>query len=204
MNKLTFLLLLLAFNVQAQEPSIQAQRDDIAKQRAALEADFQKQEAACGKKFFVNRCLEPINGQRREAFADLRRQEVVLNDQERKQKSANQIKKIEEKASLENQQKAIDQRVNAQNDFATRQQRHQEKLQERAQAQQDAQKNVADRAKREQNASEKAQSRAGKRAQEAENLRKYQENQQKALEKKQDWEKKRLERGATGAASLPV
>ena len=41
-------------------------------------------------------------------MADLRRQEILLNDEERKIKGAEQIRITEEKASPEKQQEAID------------------------------------------------------------------------------------------------
>src|SRR5450756_1568952 len=67
------------------------ERAKISAERARLEAVFLAEDGACYKKFFVNSCLGEVNGRRREAMADLRRQEILLNDEERRSKGVEQI-----------------------------------------------------------------------------------------------------------------
>lgn len=76
----------------------------IAAERSQLETRFAAEEAVCQAKFFVNACLNDMRPRQREALADLRRQEILLDDAERKRKAAKQLEKIEEKGSEQRQQ----------------------------------------------------------------------------------------------------
>ena len=86
-----FMLCALAVGPALAQPAAEvpaAGRDtekaQIAAERARLEAGFKAEEAACYRRFLVNACLEEIRPRRAEAMAELRRQEIVLNDAERK------------------------------------------------------------------------------------------------------------------------
>ena len=72
------------------------EKAQIAAERARLEAGFKAEEAACYRRFLVNACLEEIRPRRAEAMAELRRQEIVLNDAERKARAADQLQKTED------------------------------------------------------------------------------------------------------------
>lgn len=102
------------------QASMEAQRAKISEQRAKLHANFLQEDVACYDKFAVNHCLEKINTKRNQAMADLRRQEILLNDEERKNKGAAQIQKIQEKSSPENQQEAAQQRAKVAEDYQLR------------------------------------------------------------------------------------
>ena len=80
------------------EPSEQAERARIERSRALEEARFAQEEPACYARFAVNDCLIAERARRREALADLRRQENVLNDAERRRKGAQQIMRTERMA----------------------------------------------------------------------------------------------------------
>lgn len=54
--------------------------------------------------------MNEINTKHRGAMADLRRQEISLNDDERKRRGAEQIRRVEEKQSAANHQESIDRR----------------------------------------------------------------------------------------------
>jgi hypothetical protein len=85
---------------QADAPDTAAQqRARIAFDRAEVEANFKTQEKACYSKFAVNDCLSAARAVRREALADLRRQEVSLNDADRKRKGAERQREIEERSA---------------------------------------------------------------------------------------------------------
>lgn len=75
------------------------ERTRIAAERSQLLLRHTAEEAACEAKFFVNACLNDIRPGQREALADLRRQEILLDDAQRKRKAAEQLEKIEEKGS---------------------------------------------------------------------------------------------------------
>ena len=103
MNKVMFFLVtnLLAGAVLAQT-AMDGERLRIASERANSQASFDVKSAACYKKFWVNKCLDDLKAERLGVMSDLRRQEVALNDLERKAKGAEQLQKLEEKASVAN------------------------------------------------------------------------------------------------------
>lgn len=84
------------------------ERARVADKRSQLEARFAAEEVACQAKFFVNACLNNIRPRQREALADLRRQDILLDDAERKRKAAEQLEKIEEKGSEQRKQEAAE------------------------------------------------------------------------------------------------
>jgi len=73
-----------------------AQRARIAAARQQVETTFGAQEKACYGQFAVNDCLDDARARRRTALADLRRQEIVLNDAERRQRAAGRQRELEE------------------------------------------------------------------------------------------------------------
>jgi hypothetical protein len=103
MNRLLFFLAAAAVAVlahaQAPSDSTAAQRARISAERSQVEATFRAQEKTCYGKFAVNDCLGAARAVRREALADLHRQEVSLNDAERKRKGAERQREIEERSA---------------------------------------------------------------------------------------------------------
>ena len=204
--------LLLGASVQAQEvpptqeaPSqVQIQRARIAAERSKLTAQFDEQEAACYRKFAVNSCLAPLKVKRREAMADLRRQDVILNDAERRRKGAEQLQKAEEKASLENQQKALERRQQIQRDLNARQERRMRKDQERLSMKQGAAEKTTDSVNRMNDAQNKAQERAQKESQAAEKREQYEQKQREVQERRARLERKRLDQQGHEAQPLPL
>ena len=71
-------------SAEGQQNTIGTQRAAISVERARLEKSFLMEDAACYKKFAVNNCLGNVNARRRQPMEDLRRQEILLNDEERK------------------------------------------------------------------------------------------------------------------------
>ncbi len=95
-------LLYLAANVSAQsspaaDQTVASQRAGIAVQREKVQAEHAIKEAACYKLFAVNDCLNRARVERREALADLQRQDNSLNDLERRRKSGQKIQSIDDK-----------------------------------------------------------------------------------------------------------
>jgi colicin import membrane protein len=212
MKKPLLLLLAASFAVlavaQPQEDlvaaAVQKERVRINAERAALETGFDMEEAACYKKFFVNSCLKDVQPRRREAMALLRQQEVALNDRERKDKAAAQIRKTEEKSSPEAQQQAAERRAQALEETRERAQRSQQKADERGTLQQKEALNAADTAARAKGSQERAQARADKKAAVAEEVQRYNEKQQEVKERKASREQKRREQTKPPANTLPA
>jgi flagellar biosynthesis GTPase FlhF len=75
------------------------ERQRINAERSKLQGGFLAEDIACYKKFAVNSCLEKVNERRREAMADLRRQEILINDQERRSNFAKRKKGCRRKVS---------------------------------------------------------------------------------------------------------
>ncbi len=63
--------------------SIRLQREAIAQQRDAIQAEFQQDSKACWQKFAVNTCLSQARLKQRKALEPLRQQDLVVNAQER-------------------------------------------------------------------------------------------------------------------------
>jgi hypothetical protein len=87
-----------ALIVHAQDDaSVAAERARLKQAREKAEAQYGAEEKACYGKFAVNDCLAAARAKRREALSDLRRQEIALNDAERKRKAAERQRSIEER-----------------------------------------------------------------------------------------------------------
>lgn len=101
MNKLAFLLAAgLALPALAQQQAEDAaERQRIAAERARVEAEFEQAQKACYARFAVNDCIDDARAKRREVMSDLRRQELVLNDAERRRRSAERLEEIEKKTA---------------------------------------------------------------------------------------------------------
>jgi colicin import membrane protein len=79
----------------AQESPEAAELARINAQRERAEAEFAAQEKACYSRFAVNDCIEAARKRRRDALAELRRQEVALNDAERRRRADERLRDIE-------------------------------------------------------------------------------------------------------------
>lgn len=212
MNKPLFSLLLLAASFMAAAQSgedlfpaaAQKERDRINAERLSQEAVFDREEAACYKKFFTNRCLKESQARRREAMALLRQQEVALNDRERKEKAAAQIQKTEEKSSPEAVRQAAERRDQALKETRERLERSQQKADERGTMRDNEALNAAEAAKKAQGSQERAQARADQKAAIADEVKKYEDKQQEAKERKANRDQKQREQTKAPARSLPT
>jgi hypothetical protein len=73
------------------------QREWISQTRAQYNIQFRAQEAACYQRFAVNDCLNDSRRTERELMADLRRQEILINDAQRKRRAARQLLRTDER-----------------------------------------------------------------------------------------------------------
>lgn len=183
--------------------AVTAERTRVFTERAAQELKFDTLEAACYKKFFVNNCLNELAPQRREIMKDLKNREVALDERERQIKAAEQIRKIEEKSSLEAMQQAAERRTKALEDTRAREEQSRLKAEERLDLKANEGVSAAEAAKRAAGSQEKAQSRIQKQATSADELQKFKDKQQEVAERKATHEKRLLEKKKPAAASLP-
>ena len=101
--------------------SPQAERGRIQAERDRVEARFANEQVACYQKFAVTDCGKGARLVRREALADLRRQEVSLNAAEGKRRGAEQLSRIEERSSAQAELDAVNRRASALESQQTRQ-----------------------------------------------------------------------------------
>lgn len=187
-----------------QSDTIATARAKIGAERARLEAGFLEEDAACYKRFFVNSCLASVNSRRREAMANLRRQEISLNDEERRNRGAERIGKAEKNLSIENQQQAADRRASALDDYESRLDKEQNIRDEREKLQAGEKANREASTRRLRDQQEKVRSQAARQAAAAEEARKFNERQSQAQERRIQHDADQLKRSKSPAKSLPL
>ena len=89
-------------------PGLEQQRVHIQQQKAQQETRFASEEAACQTKFAVTGCVTDVRRRRREAMADLNRQEQSLNSQQRRAKGGDQLIRLEGKAAQQSDRLAFE------------------------------------------------------------------------------------------------
>ncbi|HWI81661.1 hypothetical protein [Ramlibacter sp.] len=192
----------------APDAAVAAQRARIAAERARVEGDFKLQERACWGKFAVNDCLAAARAKRREALSDLRRQDISLNDAERKQRGAARQRSIEERSAPAGQPAASAGRPRARDerdaqaaqraaDLAARQAGRTPRTepagdarQRAAERQQELERKAADRGARDQDA--------------VRNVQRREEQQRQAQERKERLQRRLAARQKAPAAPLPA
>lgn len=167
------------------------ERARIAAERQAADARYSQAEAACYARFAVNDCVNEARAARREALADLRRQEISLNDDERLGKGAAQRRRLDERSSADNQLRAAQQRARALEDAAARQERGARKAAAAASTGAPAPQ-------------EPAAQPAAQPVPDAAAIRKRQDKLEEARARKERLEKRRQERTKPAAKPLPV
>jgi hypothetical protein len=208
MKKLLLVLatLILPLALHAQDEQAEAaQRSRIAAERAQAEAVFREKEKACYARFAVNDCLAEAKAQRRQVLADLRRQEVTLNDAQRKRKAAEHLRAIEERSSPEKQQREAQQRDKSLADRQDREAAAARKAADRAASQASAPANAAQRQEQVVRRQAEASAARNERAEEAaQNLKRRQQRLAEAQERKASLDKRLAERKKPAAKPLPA
>ena len=184
--------------------TIGIQRMAISTERSRLEAGFLSEDAACYKKFAVNSCLGKVNSRRREVMLDLRRQEIFLNDEERRIKGEKQIRKTQEKASPENQQQAADKRAKVVEESQRRLEQEKDAQQERTIRESNEKAARAANAQRLLAHEQKNQARADKQSTNEEEAKKFSERQKEAQERRIQHDADQLRRAKSAAKPLPL
>jgi len=176
----------------------------IAAERARLEAGFKAEEAACYRRFLVNACLEDIRPRQAVAMAELRRQEISINEAERKAKGADQIQKIEDKNSGERQQQRADQEQKALQETTRRAERNEQRVQSQGKTAEQASANVSAAQARQKNSQTKAGEMRTRQEQAAANVQEAKARADKAEKNRADREKRLKEKGPSTGKPLPA
>ena len=176
----------------------------ISSERVVLEDGFKREDTACYKKFWVNNCLDEVKARRSDAMADLRRQEIAINDQERKANAAEQVQKTEDKASPEKQQQDADKRAEALKQNEERSARDKQKNADRVKAELNEKKNLEAATSRAKGSLDKAAGRNAKQAAAAEEVKKYNERLERAKDRQARMASDKAKQAKTPASSLPV
>ncbi len=193
-----------AQTASAEPASPDVERTRITGDRARLELGFLAEDAACYQRFFVNSCLDEVNTRRRETLAALRSQEIVLNEQERKLRGAEQIRRIEEKTLAENQQTESERLTRAASSEQSRLNGQKEKQQSRTKAQAAEQANTEARTERLRANQQKKQTRSDRQAAEAAETARYEARQKEAEDRRAQNAREQLQRAKPAAKPLPL
>ena len=189
----------------AQEKDSNAlERSKIAAERARLEAGFQAEEAACKSRFAVNACLQEIRPRRNAAMADLRRQDLLINEAERKARGADQIQKTEDKSSLERQQQRAEQEKKAQQETERRSERNDQRGQSQAKSAADASANVEAAETRQKNSQSKAEEAKTRHEQAASNVLDAKVRSEKAAQNQAERDKRLKDKSNSTRKPLPA
>ncbi|RYY98489.1 MAG: hypothetical protein EOO24_18435 [Comamonadaceae bacterium] len=93
-----------------------AERKRIREERAAADARYETQRRDCHGRFAVTDCLDAARKERATAVADLRRQEVVINDADRKRRAAERLRELDARRAEQSDPDAVARRAKAQAD----------------------------------------------------------------------------------------
>ena len=180
------------------------ERKRISAERARLEAGFKAEETACYRKFFVNRCLNDIHDRRRAPLADLRRQEILLDEVERKQQAAEQLLRTEEKSALEQQQKAADQQLKAEQDALRRTERAEQRGLDQEKSAEQAAERKTTLENKQTGAKAKATDAQTRREKAAANVEDARVREEKAAKRRADLAQRLKEKGPPKGKPLPA
>ncbi len=179
------------------------ERERINTQRPRLDAGFTVEDIACYKKFLTNQCLAEVKVRRDAVMADFRRQEISLDQHERQEKGAEQMRKTEEKSSAEKQQEAADKRATALKNNEARLEQEKQKVADRASMQSNEKSNTDAAANRLKDSQQKADSRKSKQAASAEEVRKFNARLEKAKERQARYQRDLANQTKPPANPLP-
>jgi colicin import membrane protein len=115
-------------STDARDASERAERDRINQERQRASTEHDAAKVDCYQKFRVNDCLSQARNKHNGQLSDLKRQEISLNDLQRKRRGAEQQRKVEEKTSPLRQEEIAQQRGKGLANDAKRQQRQSERV----------------------------------------------------------------------------
>jgi hypothetical protein len=181
-----------------------SERERIKTERSQMESEYSNSLRACYQKIHVNNCKDDAFKIRLQKTNVLRAQERVLNDQERKKRSAAALQSIEDKNSLESQTESAERRARSAQQHLDKLESNLEKNQERLNKEGREAENVEKNAQREKELIERQRSHAEKVEAARIEREKYLQKLQSAQEHREQVERNRVQRVSPGAAPLPV
>jgi hypothetical protein len=181
----------------------EAERSRLTAERAAIDARFEKERAACYQKFAVEDCLRDSRRRRRAETDHIKRQETAINDIERQRRGAAELEKLDQKAATRRPQDTPEKQNESRQAQKDREQRAADHAASRA-----ATAAEADERRRELEEKQKAhadnQAKAGqKRAEAPAAAERFENKQQKAAEHRASRERQNAERTKPRGAPLP-
>jgi len=212
-STLIFSFLSLCFvctiNLHAQDSMTQgldiaSERERIKTERSQMESEYSNSLRACYQKIYVNNCKDEAFKIRLQKTNVLRAQERVLNDQERKKRSAAALQSSEDKNSLESQTESAERRARNSQQHLDKLESTLEKNQERLAKEKSEAENLEKNAQREKELIERQRAHAEKVEAARMEREKYLQKLQSAQEHREQVERNRVQRGLPGAAPLPV
>jgi colicin import membrane protein len=78
-------------------PSAPTEREQLRRERAAVEARYKDAEIACSKRFVVSSCVNEVQAQRREALGALRQREIALDEAKRRAEAEQSAQRLDAK-----------------------------------------------------------------------------------------------------------
>ncbi len=183
---------------------VNAERERIKAERTQMEAEYSNALRACYQKLYVNNCKDEAFKIRLQKANALKAQERVLNDQERKQRSAAALQNIEQKNSLESQNEAAERRATSTQQHLDKIQSNLEKNQARLDKEAREAENAEKNAQRQKELSERQRAHQDKVKAAAAEREKHLQKLQAAQEHREQVERNRVQRGTPGADPLPV
>lgn len=85
-----------------------AERERIGREREQALADYARRELDCRQRFIVTSCIDAARAQRRAQLDALRRQEEVLNGDERRRRAAARLEAIRQKTEADARLRTVD------------------------------------------------------------------------------------------------
>jgi colicin import membrane protein len=193
----SFLVLLFAAATAGAAPAEgdATERERLKAARSAIQARYAQEEKACQDRFAVNDCLDRARRTRNAALAQVRKDELALNEAERQRRAAERQEAVDERHSPERLQAEEERRAKARAEQAEREERAAEKRAKRAARQDAAAASPAQGEKEDKrpDAAEQAQNRA-----------RQDERAQEAEARKQRVIQRAAERRKPAASDLPV
>jgi colicin import membrane protein len=191
-------------NAATGNADFEAERSRLAAERAAIEARFDKERAACYQKFAVEDCLRDSRKRRRAETDHIKRQESAINDIERQRRGAAELEKLDQKAATRRPQDTPEKQEEARKGQQDREQRAADHAASRA-----ATAAEADERRRQFEAKQKAQAdeqakAAQRRAEAPAAVERFESKQQKAAEHRASRERQNAERTKPRGAPLPT
>jgi len=168
----------------------------IKQARSDEELRFDEQTANCYRRFAVNDCLRELKVRQRKAMEDLQRQEISINEQQRKRSGAEQLRRIDEKSSSEALKEAENRRNEAMRSHKERLQSQEQKKADLIKAQDERSRTVSE-TKAMAISPHTPEARAVER-------KAFEEKQRMAIEKQAKREREALEKKPSSVRTLPV